>query len=168
MIETKRLTLKPLTYDELIKHVKSPKELVRDLGLNPSESLPDPEAREAILQDLLPNLSNKTKDPLFCTMWVIIEKKLNIIIGGFCFHGEPDKNGEVEIGYGIDEAFRGKGYMTEALNGTLKWMSSNEKIKIVRAETDPGNKASLAVLEKNNFRIYHENGESVYLKLDIF
>lgn len=109
MIETSRLIIKPLSYNELIKHIKSPGDLADDLALKPSKSLIDKETQEAILNDLLPNLSDLTKDPLFYTMWIIIERRGKSIIGGICFHGQPDKNGEVEIGYGIDNEYRNKG-----------------------------------------------------------
>ena len=99
MIETGRLIIKPLSFNELIKHIKSPNVLANDLGLKPSKSLIDKETQDAILNDLLPNLSDLNKDPLFYTMWIVIEKDEKAIIGGICFHGEPDNNGEVEIGY---------------------------------------------------------------------
>jgi [ribosomal protein S5]-alanine N-acetyltransferase len=46
-------------------------------------------------------------------MWIIIEKIENAIIGGLCFHGEPDENGALEVGYGIDSDFCNKGYVTK-------------------------------------------------------
>ncbi len=122
MIETNRLIIKPLSYNELIKHIKSPNDLANDFGLKPSKSLLDKETQEAILNDLLPNLSDLTKDPLFYTMWIVIEKNEKAIIGGICFHGEPDNNGEVEIGYGIDNDYRNKGYMTETISGLIHWI----------------------------------------------
>lgn len=102
MIDTKRLKIKPLSYSELYTYSLFPLNLAKELGLKISQSLVDEETKNAIDNDLLPNLSDPTKDPLFYTMWIIIEKFENTIIGGICFHGEPDENKTLEVGYGID------------------------------------------------------------------
>ena len=61
----------------------------------------------------------------------MIEKSNKAIIGGICFHGEPDENGQVEIGYGTDEEFRNKGYMTETISGLVDWTRENKTIKAI-------------------------------------
>lgn len=167
MIKTDRLIIKPLSYNDLIKHIKSPTELANDLGLKPSKSLIDKETQEAILNDLLPNLSELTKDPLFYTMWIIIEKKEKAIIGGICFHGQPDINGEVEIGYGIDSDYRNKGYMTEAISGFINWTKTRGEIKNIKAITDKTNLSSIQVLKKNNFKISEQDDNSVTMRLEL-
>ncbi len=165
MIGTQRLLLRPLSYDELIKHIKYPDELAEDMCLKPSKSLVDKDVQEAILNDLLPNLSDPKKDYLFYTMWIIIEKNKKAIIGGICFHGEPDKNGEVEIGYGTDDEYRNNGYMTETISGLIQWAKANKRICTIKAEIDKTNASSIRVLEKNNFEISERNNDSVIMKL---
>lgn len=167
MIETKRLEIRPLTYKELQKHIKSPNDFAKDLGLIPSRSLIDAETKDAILNDLLPNLIDSSKDSLFYTMWIIIEKNKRAIVGGICFHGEPDENGEVEIGYGTDEEYRNCGIMTESIDGLIKWIRENRKVKAVKAMTDVDNVSSVRVLEKNDFKICQRIDNSVILKLGL-
>ena len=167
MIETDRLLIKPLSYDELIKHIKSPNDLANDLGLSPSISLIDKETQEAILNDLLPNLSDLTKDPLFFTMWIVIEKNEKAIIGGICFHGEPDDNGEVEIGYGIDNDYRNKGYMTETIAGLIHWIKNRNEIKTIKALTDKSNLPSIQVLKKNKFKISEQDENAFTMKFEL-
>lgn len=166
MIETKRLIIKPLSYNELRKYLKSPNELAREMGMIPSQSLIDIETLEAIKRDLLPYMTDSNKDPLFYTMWIVIDKMQNTIIGGICFHGEPDANGEVEIGYGTDNDFRNKGYMTETLAGLINWVRRSKKVRVIRAETDSSNISSIRVLEKNGFKALQQN-EKVVLKLEL-
>jgi ribosomal-protein-alanine N-acetyltransferase len=166
MIETKRLVIKPLSYNDLIKHVKAPGDLASDLGLKPSESLIAIETQEAILNDLLPNLSDLTKNPLFYTMWIIIEKNEKAIIGGICFHGEPDERGEVEIGFGIDNDYRNKGYMTETISGLINWIHKRDDIKTIKALTDKTNQPSIQVLKKNNFKNSGEDENFVTMKYE--
>lgn len=43
------------------------------------------------------------------------------VIGGIGFKGAPDAGGVIEIGYGIDDAYRRQGYATEAVAGMVKW-----------------------------------------------
>jgi [ribosomal protein S5]-alanine N-acetyltransferase len=167
MYETKRLIIKPLSCDELKKHINSPNELAKDLGLIPSQILIDKETQEAILNDLLPNIEDSNKDSLFYTIWVMIEKSKKAIIGGFCFHGEPNENGEIEIGYGTDDEYRNQGYMTETIAGLVLWIRNNKNVKIIKAETDNGNISSVRVLEKNGFKICSRNDNSVILGLGL-
>lgn len=167
MIETERLIINPLSLNELIRHIKSSVELAKDLGLKPSKSLIDKETQEAILNDLLPGLSDLSKDPLFYTMWIIIEKNEKAIIGGICFHGEPDNNGEVEIGYGIDSDYRNKGYMTDTISGFIEWIGNRDDIRTIKAITDKTNLASIRVMIKNNFFISEQDENSVTMKFEI-
>jgi len=167
MIETKRLRIKPLSCDELKKHIHLPEELAKDLGLIPSQVLIDKETQDAILNDLLPNIEDSDKDPLFYTMWIVIEKSKRAIIGGFCFHGAPNETGEVEIGYGIDDGYRNRGYMTEAIAGLALWIRNNKNVKTIKAETDNENSSSVRVLEKNGFMICQRNANSVIFELKV-
>jgi len=152
MIETERLLIKPLTARELKQAVRSPNDLTKGLGVIPSHSLIGEETKEAIENDLLPNIDKPSKDYLFYTMWMIIWKEEKAIVGAICFHGEPDENGKVEIGYGTDIKYRNKGFMTEAIAGVIQWIQKNRNVKLITAETESSNIASAKVLEKNNFK----------------
>ncbi len=167
MIETKRLAIKPLNSDQLEKYINSPDELAADLGLIPSlVPMPD-EVKDAIRNDLLPMISDPTKDTLFYTFWIIVEKSRSAIVGGICFHGEPDENGEVEIGYGIDEPFQNRGYMSETIAGLTRWVSENNRAKVIKAETESNNIASIRVLEKNGFKVSPQIDDALILKLEL-
>lgn len=73
------------------------------------------------------------------------------MIGDVCFVGEPDENGEIEIGYGTYEEFRGQGYMTEAVACIIGWAKSQENVKSIFAQTAKDNPASFEILERNHF-----------------
>ena len=167
MIETKRLFIRPLTAEELKKHIDSPNDFAKELGLIPSQSLIDNETKEAILNDLLPNIIDNTKDSHFYTMWILIDKVQKAIIGGICFHGEPNDNGEVEIGYGTDSDYRNRGYMTETIAGLISWIRENKNVKAIKAETDIENSSSIKVLEKNNFKAIQQIDKAVILRLEL-
>ncbi|MCK9282265.1 MAG: GNAT family N-acetyltransferase [Melioribacteraceae bacterium] len=167
MIETERLLIRPLSAEELKKHYYSPSAFAKELGLKPSQSLVDNETKDAILSLFLPNIVDAKKDPHFYTMWIVIEKTQKAMIGGICFHGEPNENGEAEIGYGTDTEYRNKGYMTETISGMISWIRENKKIKIIKAETEIENQSSIKVLEKNNFKVIEQIDKAVFLKLEL-
>ena len=167
MIETKRLLIKPLTAEELKKQLDSPDDFAKELGLIPSRSLVDPETKDAILNDLLPSIVDAAKDAHFYTMWIVIEKVQRAIIGGICFHGEPDEEGEVEIGYGIDDDYRNRGFMTETIAGLICWVHENKNVKAIKAETEIENHASVRVLEKNNFKVIRQIDKMVMMRLEM-
>jgi len=58
----------------------------------------------------------------------------------------------VEIGYGIDPGYQGKGYMTEAVADLVDWAFSHAECTAVTAHgVRPDNFASQKVLVKNGF-----------------
>lgn len=73
------------------------------------------------------------------------------VIGGIGFKGAPDEEGTVEIGYGIQEAYRKKGYASEAVGGLLSWAAGQKGVRCVTAQTEPGNLVSQMVLLNNGF-----------------
>lgn len=167
MIETERLLIKPLLAEELIKHIKFPDELARELGFKPSKALIDEETQEAIINDLLPNILDANKDSLFYTMWIIIEKKEKAIIGGICFHGQANESGEVEIGYGIDYEYMNKGYMTETIQSLLHWLKKRDDVRMVKAETEKSNISSIKVLEKSGFKLFNQEEDLLIFKYNL-
>ena len=151
MIETERLILHPLTHNQLLKYIANDNSLEQELQLLPSEKKISTELKGALEQTILPNVHNKDKNYLYNTLWALISKADRKLIGDLCFVGEPDANGEIEIGYGTYEAFRGKGFMTEAVARIIEWAKQQEGVKIITASSAVDNVASYAILEKNNF-----------------
>jgi len=151
MIETERLILKPLTYEQLIKYIESDNSLEKELNLHVTSRTISPELKEAFEQTILPNVADKTKNYLYSTLWTAISKTENKMVGDLCIIGEPNADGEIEIGYGTYEEFRNKGYMTEIVRGIIEWVKSQSKVKSIIASTDKTNIASYKVLEKNGF-----------------
>jgi [ribosomal protein S5]-alanine N-acetyltransferase len=151
MIETERLILKPLSYEQLIKYTKCDNSLEKELNLNETSRTISPELKEAFEQTILPNVADKTKNYLYSTLWTAILKTENKMVGDLCIFGEPNAEGEIEIGYGTYEEFQNKGLMTEIVRGIIEWVKSQPKVKSIIASTDKTNIASFKVLEKNGF-----------------
>jgi RimJ/RimL family protein N-acetyltransferase len=151
MIETIRLIIKPLTYSQLEKYMLNDNSLEQELGLNETSRSISPELKEALEQTILSNVADTSKNYLYSTLWTLISKNDNKMVGDLCFVGAPNADGEIEIGYGTYDIFAGLGYMTEAVGGMISWAKKQPEILAIIADTEKQNIASFRVLEKNGF-----------------
>lgn len=156
-IETNRLILKPLTNIQLVKYLRNDKSLEEELDVIPDEREISPELKEALETTILPSVADPEKNYLFSTLWTIILKDSNRMVGDLCFAGEPNTEGEIEIGYGTYEAYRGKGFMTEAVSGIICWAKEQPGVSAIVASSDKTNLPSSSILLRNNF---FKTGES--------
>ena len=82
-------------------------------------------------------------------VWMI-ERKDGTHVGELCFKGLKE-DGSAEIGYGIGQAHRRRGYAAEAVNAVSEWALSQAGVFRIEAETEESNVASVKVLEKCGF-----------------
>ena len=167
MIETERLLLLPLKYDQLIKYIKCDNSLEKELNLKKTSRTIPTELKDALEQTILPSVADKSKNYLYSTLWTAISKTENRIIGSFCIYGEPDEDGKIEIGYGTDDEFQNRGYMIEIVGGIIEWTKKQSIVKSIIASTDKINIASMKVLENNGFTKIGETDTLLNWKLDI-
>lgn len=158
ILETKRLLLLPLTYEQLLKYVKNDDSLEVDLCLNTTKRIIAPDLLEALELSILPNVADGRKNYLYHTLWTLIVKSENRMVGDLCFKGKPNHAGEIEIGYGTYDDFQRKGYMTEAVGAMIDWAAAQPKVKWITAETEKPNVASSKVLINNGFKRVGEVG----------
>jgi len=81
------------------------------------------------------------------------DKKL---IGACGFKGEPDPNGDVEIGYETASAYRNRGLATEAARGLLLFAFGDERVRRVNANTLAEENASTRLLRTLGFTLTGE------------
>ena len=82
---------------------------------------------------------------------VRIDNDCPILCGSIGFKGPPDERGIVEIGYSVLPEFQGQGLATEMVSAIVQWAKNQPLVRRIEAETNINNKASIRVLEKNNF-----------------
>jgi [ribosomal protein S5]-alanine N-acetyltransferase len=167
MIETKRLFLKPLTYSQLIKYAQCDNSLEEELNLKPSSRTISAELKDALENTIIPNVANANKNYLYQTLWTAISKKETKMVGDLCIIGEPNENGEIEIGYGTYDEFQGRGFMTEMVSGIIEWAKTQPGVKSIIASTEKTNTPSFKVLQKNNFTKVGETEEYFKWKLQL-
>lgn len=73
---------------------------------------------------------------------VIWDEDRSVAVGRAGFHGPPDAEGMVEIGYAVDPAHRRRGYARAALEALLRRARDEPAVRTVRVTIDPGNTAS--------------------------
>lgn len=133
-VHTKRLTLVPRTLEEMI--------MIQKIEA-------DPEMKQAYQEmiDMMRTLSDRDE---WASEWKMMSAD-GKIVGGIGYKGLPDDAGTVEVGYGVNKAYRRQGFASEAVNGMAEWALSKEKVRFVTAQTEPENEISQKVLLRNGF-----------------
>jgi RimJ/RimL family protein N-acetyltransferase len=98
-------------------------------------------------------------DSIFFALWVIKKQVNQVIIGSLCFKDVPNKNGEIEIGYGINPRHQNMGFMTEAVNALCQFGYTLPGVHQIIAKTSRKNIASQKVLLKNHFILSDSSGD---------
>ncbi|MDZ4746851.1 MAG: GNAT family protein [Saprospiraceae bacterium] len=164
--ESERIRLLPLNYEDLILYLQGDNKLERSLKLAEGPRMISPELIEAFHETILMAVADSDSNYLFSTLWNIVDKSSNQMVGDLCFKGEPNEKGEIEIGYGVYPPFAGMGYMTEAIRVLLQWAFGQPGVETVIAETESTNIASHRTLEKNDFRKYKVEGEMYWWRCE--
>ncbi|SFD49929.1 GNAT family N-acetyltransferase [Spirosoma endophyticum] len=154
MIETARLTLIPLTLNQLQLYVTDNYRLEQVLGLKKKHREVVEPMVSIVTYFTIPRLKDPANDPLFHTMWMAIDREKQCFVAEAKFKGEPDETGTVEIGYGTYPALQRKGYMSEMVAGLVQWAGQQPDVLRVVADTETENVASQKVLEKNEFTLF--------------
>ena len=103
---------------------------------------------------------------LWYTYWLIAISEEGIGAGMVGFKGKPDAEGAVEFGYGMDERYQNRGFMTEAVQAMIRWAFSHPLCRRISAQTLRTNLPSQRVLFKSGFKIYKETHAAFDWKLD--
>jgi len=167
MIETKRLQIIPLSYEQLLQYAACDHSLEDALGVKYKDEGISPELKEALENTIIPNVADRSKNYLFSTLWTAITKEEREMVGDLCIIGEPNAAGEIEIGYGTYQAFQGKSFMTEIVSGIIEWARKEVGVKFIVASTDKNNLASYRVLEKNYFKLKGETNTMLQWQLEL-
>jgi RimJ/RimL family protein N-acetyltransferase len=154
VLESERLRLVPLSAAQLEFLLKRPRQLEAALGAQVSRQVADPPVvRHAIRLKKYRIMHAAEEEFPWHTYWLAIIRAARFGAGLIGFKGAPDKQGEVEIGYGIDPDFRRKGYTTEAAGMLIAWALRQPTCMAVTAWSDKDNRASARVLEKVGMRM---------------
>jgi RimJ/RimL family protein N-acetyltransferase len=86
-------------------------------------------------------------------VYQLVRSSDGLVIGDIGFHGPPDKDGAVTVGYGLAPTMRGHGYATEALRAVVHWALGRQEVVRVEADTTHANLPSQRVMERVGMRL---------------
>jgi len=84
--------------------------------------------------------------------WAITLQGEQKLIGSICLWNIEKESRLAEVGYSLHPDYFGKGIMTEALTAIMAYGFRDMDLHRMDAYTNKNNKASLRLLEKNNFK----------------
>ncbi len=148
-ILTERLELRPWTAHAVIAAMAGPLVLELALGTRVHPRWPNAEFAEALPQ-LADDLVRMGEQGAACL--IVLRGATSEVIGEIGCLGFPDREGHVEIGFGLVEAHRRRGLATEAVARFVGCLLSETVVRKVEAQVEPDNQASQRVLEKAGFR----------------
>ena len=135
MVTTERMNIYPISIEKLKEIAQQEKNEILKIAY----------------QEMLNGCLDYPENFIWYTLWFMeLKDSENEIVGNLSFKGIDDK-GIVEIGYGINEGYENKGYMTEAVTAMAKWASLQPNVNKIESEAEESNIASIRVLEKSNF-----------------
>jgi len=158
-ILTRRLQLIPLDQSQLDLVLQNIAALETSLNMTILRSFITDRVRRAIGMKIDKMREADVSQHDWFTYWLILIRDENIGAGMLGFKGFPDENGSTEIGYGIDPAYQGKGYMSEAVQALIDWAFTHPFCKIITA-TEVENPASKRLLEKLGARLVSASDHS--------
>jgi [ribosomal protein S5]-alanine N-acetyltransferase len=82
---------------------------------------------------------------------VLVDDETGEVVGGAGFHAAPDDTGMVEAGYGVDPAYRRRGYARAALQLMIERARSDASVRVFRLTVSPDNAASLGLVAQLPF-----------------
>jgi RimJ/RimL family protein N-acetyltransferase len=98
--------------------------------------------------------SRQVEDDRASATWVtgvIWDEQQQLAVGRAGYHGPPDPEGAVEIGYAVDPAYRRRGYARAALEALLRRAAREPLVHRVRVTISPDNVASQRLVAQYGF-----------------
>jgi RimJ/RimL family protein N-acetyltransferase len=125
-------------------------------GLSAQIEAMTPAEKAHLSPDWLAQLHASTLADPWVHGFVLVHQASCGVIGTGGFKGPPSADGMVEIAYGVEPEYQGKGFATEAAQALVDYAFGSDRVRLVRAHTLPESNASTRVLTKCGFRYLGE------------
>ncbi|MBD0287699.1 MAG: GNAT family N-acetyltransferase [Flavisolibacter sp.] len=144
-LTTKRLTLRRVEVSDVneVFFLRSDQSVMQYIDRAPAQS-----ADEALQWIKHIHELERSSDAV---TWAISLKENLKLIGTICFWNIAKEHYRAEIGYVLHPYHQGKGLMQEAFEVVLDYGFRTLKLHSVEANVNPGNQASIKLLERNGF-----------------
>jgi RimJ/RimL family protein N-acetyltransferase len=167
-MKTDRLNLVALSLENLARIKEGKQQIIENR--KPIRLL-EPVIYDAVIKAIDTKIAlinrEKVEEHPWLTYWLVVLPEDGISAGMIGFKSLPDDDGEVEIGYGIEPPYRGRGYATEAASALIAWAFKDPRCCVVMGEAFKDNPASIRVLEKVGMKLQHETDDRVVMKIQV-
>ena len=89
--------------------------------------------------------SDPAAAPWMARAMVLNEDGARRVVGSIGFHGPPDAEGRLEVGYSVDPPYRRRGFARESVRALFDWAHQRAGIERFVASISPANAPSLAL-----------------------
>ena len=134
-LETERLLLIPMSYDFVSRIIQDDSTVYLDLGLKKVDE------------------------------WLFVNKVDMSIVGDGGFKGNPDEEGNIDLGYAIIESQRQMGLAYEAASALLNWGLSQAGVNAVTADCLQDNVPSVKILSKLGMEEVKREDGMIYFRI---
>ena len=157
MIATRRLHLVRIESRHRRAFNAGRPELARLLGASIPDDWPHfPEALALLKIDVDPNV---VISPGAWGGYLFVDFANRALVGNGGYHGAPNAQGEIEIGYEIAPVYRNRGFATEVARALMSFAFADPRVTGIVAHTLPEENASTAVLTKLGMRFAGERND---------
>ena len=145
VLSTERLVLKEIAETDATElfHLRSDENVMQFIDRPLAQTIDDALKLIKLISDGHINKESIT--------WAVTLKTNPALIGTIGFWRIEKENYRAEIGYLLNPLHQGKGLMQEAIATVLKYGFETMLLHSVEANVNPGNEASIKLLEKNSF-----------------
>lgn len=103
---------------------------------------------------------------------VVVDEETGTPMGRAGFHAAPDPEGMVEVGYGVDPAYRRRGVARAVLEEMIRRAREHPDVRVLRATVSPDNAPSLGLVAQYPFvevgeQWDEEDGPETIYELDV-
>jgi [ribosomal protein S5]-alanine N-acetyltransferase len=126
--------------------LQSPEEVLASIeAMSPSD-------RAEVSPEWLARVTASTSADPWTHGFAVVHRASGTVIGSCGYKGPPGPEAVAEIAYGVDSAYQGRGYATEAARALIAFAFGSGRVRLVRAHTRPRESASTRVLRKCRFQ----------------
>ena len=166
-IKTERLDLHHICAIDLVTLFEEPENgeiYIGESYTNPYRILMD---EQGPLAWRVPHVKGDPRLNRWFVRWIVL-RETGEIIGSTSFHGAPDATGMIEIGLGIHENFRNRGFAREALQGMWQWVLGDPSVKVLRYTVSVTNGPSIKIIQHFGFELKGQQMDEVDGPEDIY
>src|SRR5712671_5323670 len=115
-----------------------------------------PTDRAEVSPDWVARVKSSTSANPWTHGFAVVQRGSGTAVGMCAYKGPPGPDGAVEIAYGINPEYQGRGYATEVARALVAFAFGNGEVRLVCAHTRPEENASTHVLTKCGFDLIGE------------